>query len=92
MAEHASVDGEPIRIESNTIRVGEVATRAVELTADVGADQAYLAAGRELLAADQASVDGEPIRIEGDPPGLENWPRVQSRSPPMCAAATSTHP
>ena len=42
-------DGEPVSGEGVAARVGELATRAVELTTDVGTQQAYLAAGREAL-------------------------------------------
>src|SRR5436189_271102 len=65
-AEHASVDGEPVGIEGNTARVGELPAGAVELATDVSADQMYLAGGQEPLAAEHACVDGEPIGVEGN--------------------------
>src|SRR5947199_35183 len=59
-----------LEIERRTVRVGELAAGAVELAADVGAQQAYPAGGREPLAAVHVPVDGEPISGEGGAVGV----------------------
>ena len=59
-----------LEIERQAAGVGELAPRAVELATDVGAQQAYLAGGREPLIAEHVSVDGEPISIEGGAVGV----------------------